>query len=336
MADLTTKYMGLEISNPVIVGACKLTASIEGIQQAEKAGAGAVVCASLFEEQIQLEQWKMENDIASLQDVDAEIGSFFPSLDHSGPREHLHWVKRAKESVKIPVIASLNAVEKSTWVEYSKMLEDTGVDGLELNFYHVPGDLNKSANDVENGQIEVIEAVKKAVRLPVAVKLSYFYTNVLNLVRSMEKLGVNGYVLFNRLFESDIDIDEERHTIPLNLSSKGDNKLACRYMGLLFGKVAGDLCSNNGVFTGRDAVKAILSGASTVQVVSTLYKNRFDQIAEIKRDMGQWMDQKGYPTTAHFKGKLSEVNLDDRFVYKRAQYVDLILRSHELLDSPER
>jgi dihydroorotate dehydrogenase (fumarate) len=336
MADLTTKFMGLELSNPVIVGASKLTASIDGIQQAEKAGAGAVVCASLFEEQIQLEQWKMENDIASLQDVDAEIGSFFPSLEHSGPKEHLHWVKRAKESVKIPVIASLNAVEKSTWVEYSKMLEDTGVDGLELNFYHVPGDMNKAAKDVEKGQLEVIEAVKKAVRLPIAVKLSYFYTNVLNLVLNMEKLGVNGYVMFNRLFESDIDIDEERHTIPLNLSSKGDNKLACRYMGLLFGKVSGDLCSNNGVFTGRDAVKAILSGASTVQVVSTLYKNRFDQIEEIKRDLAQWMDQKGYASTAHFKGKLSEVNLDDRFVYKRAQYVDLILRSHELLDSPER
>ena len=336
MADLKAKYMGLEIANPVVVGASKLTSSVEGIQQAEEAGAGAVVCASLFEEQIQLEQWKMENDIASLSDVDSEIGSFFPSLEHSGPKEHLHWVKRAKESVKIPVIASLNAVEKATWVEYAKMLQDTGVDGLELNFYHTPGKLDLPGVEVEKSQLEIIAAVKKVVSIPVSVKLSYFYSNVLNLISEMEKMGVAGYVLFNRLFESDIDIDEEKHTIPLNLSSKGDNKLACRYIGLLHGKVKGQLCSNNGVFTGRDVIKAILSGASSVQVVSSIYKSRFDQVGEILKDLNQWMDTKSYANIDAFIGKLSEKNLDDRFVYKRAQYVDLILRSNELLDAPGR
>jgi len=328
--------MGLEISNPVVVGASKLTSSVEGIQMAEEAGAGAVVCASLFEEQIQLEQFKMENDIASLSDVDSEIGSFFPSLEHSGPKEHLHWVKRAKESVKIPVIASLNAVEKNTWVEYAKMLQDTGVDGLELNFFHTPGDLSRTGVEVEKDQLGVIAAVKAAVSIPVSVKLSFFYSNVVNLVSEMDKLGVAGYVLFNRLFESDIDIDEEKHTIPLNLSSKGDNKLACRYLGLLYGKVTGQLCSNNGVFTGRDVVKAILSGASAVQIVSTIYKSRFEQIAEILKDVNQWMDSKSYANVDAFVGKLSEKNVDDRFVYKRAQYVDLILRSNELLDFPSR
>ncbi|MEQ9825280.1 MAG: dihydroorotate dehydrogenase-like protein [Puniceicoccaceae bacterium] len=336
MADLKTRYMGLDIANPVVVGASKLTSSVEGIRQAEESGAGAVVCASLFEEQIQLEQWKMDNDIASLSDVDSEIGSFFPSLEHSGPREHLHWVKRAKESVKIPVIASLNAVEKATWVEYAKMLQDTGVDGLELNFYHIPGDANRSGADVEKAQLEVIAAVQKVVSIPVSVKLSYFYSNVLHLITEMEKIGVAGYVLFNRLFESDIDIDEEKHTIPLNLSSKGDNKLACRYMGLLFGKVKGQLCSNNGVFSGRDVVKAILSGASAVQVVSTLYKSRFDQISEILKDLDRWMEGKSYSNIDAFIGKLAECNVNDRFVYKRAQYVDLILRSNELLDAPGR
>ena len=336
MADLKTTYMGLDIANPVVVGASKLTSSADGIKMAEEAGAGAVVCASLFEEQIQLEQWKMDNDIASLSDVDSEIGGFFPSLEHSGPKEHLHWVKRAKESVKIPVIGSLNAVEKETWVEYAKMLQDTGVDGLELNFYHTPGDATKPGADVEKGQLDIIAAVKDVVSIPVSVKLSYFYSNVLNLVAEMEKIGVAGYVLFNRLFESDIDIDEEKHTIPLNLSSKGDNKLACRYMGLLYGNVAGQLCSNNGVFSGRDVVKAILSGASAVQIVSSIYKSRFDQVGEILKDLNQWMDSKSYADINSFIGKLSEKNLDDRFVYKRAQYVDLILRSNELLDEPSR
>lgn len=336
MADLKTKYMGLDIANPIVIGASKLTSSVEGIQQAEECGAGAVICASLFEEQIQLEQWKMDNDIASLSDVDSEISGFFPSLEHSGPKAHLHWVKRAKESVKIPVIGSLNAVEKATWVEYAKMMQDTGVDGLELNFYYTPGDSGKSSSEVEQSQLEIIEAVKGEINIPVSVKLSYFYSNVLNLVSRMENLGVAGYVLFNRLFESDIDIDDEKHTIPLNLSNKGDNKLACRYIGLLFNKVSGDLCSNNGIFTGRDVIKAILSGAGSAQVVSTIYKNRFDQIGEILRDIEQWMDAKSYASINDFKGKLSAANLDDRFVYKRAQYVDLILRSHELLDAPNR
>lgn len=336
MADLSTKYLGLELSNPIIVGASKLTSTPEGICEAERAGAGAVVCASLFEEQIQLEQWKMENDIESFSDVDAEISGFFPSLEHSGPKEHLHWVKRAKESVKIPVIGSLNAVTKETWVEYSKMLADTGVDGLELNFFYTPGDFDKTAAEIEDEQLSIIEDVKKTVNLPVSVKLSYFYSNVLNLVSRMNQIGVDGYVLFNRLFESDLDIDEERHTIPLNLSNKGDNKLACRYMGLLHGKVKGDLCSNNGVITGRDAVKAILSGASAVQIVSTLYRNRFDIVKEMLGDMTQWMDSKNYGSVKAFKGKLAADNVDDRFIYKRAQYVDLILRSHEILDAPTR
>lgn len=336
MADLKTKYMGLDIANPIVVGASKLTSSAEGIQQAEESGAAAVICASLFEEQIQLEKWKMENDMAAFSDVDAEIGGFFPSLEHSGPKEHLHWVKKAKESVKIPVIGSLNAVEHDTWVEYAKMMQDTGVDGLELNFYHTPMDFGKTASEIEQSQLDIIEAVKKTVKIPVSVKLSYFYSSVLNVASRMNELGVDGFVLFNRLFESDIDIDEEKHTIPLNLSSRGDNKLACRYIGLLAGKVSGDLCTNNGVFTGRDVVKAILSGASSAQIVSTLYKSRYDQVAEILKEIEKWMDSKSYTSIADFKGKLSEQQVGDRFVYKRAQYVDLILRSNELLDAPSR
>lgn len=337
MADLKTKYMGLELKNPVVVGASKLSSFAEGIQELEQAGAGAVICASLFEEQIQLQQLKTDNEMASLSDVDAEIGGFFPSIAASvGPEEHLHWVKKAKESVSIPVIASLNAVEKKTWVEYAKMLQDTGADGLELNFFHTPGDMNKSGAEIEKEQIDIIASVKDVVSVPVSVKLSYFYSNVLNLVAEMEKVGVAGYVLFNRLFESDIDLEEELHTIPLNLSSRGDNKLACRYMGLLYGNVAGSLCSNNGVFTGQDVAKAVLSGAGAVQVVSALYKHRLEQIAAICNELSEWMDNKGYANIDAFIGKLAEKNVSDRFVYKRAQYVDLILRSNELLEDMER
>ena len=331
---LKTRYMGLELANPIIVGASKLTASVEGIQKAEAAGAGAVVCASLFEEQIQLEQWKMENDIESISNVDAEIGGFFPSLEHSGPKEYLHWVKKAKASVKIPVIGSLNAVDEGSWVDYAQMIEDTGVDGLELNFFHTPGDFDKSGAEVESDQLRVIEAVKAKIRIPLAVKLSCCYSNPLLFISRIDQLGVRAFVLFNRLFESDIDTDEIRHTTPLNLSSKGDHKLACRYAGLLFKRVKADVCANNGFMSGRDVVRAILSGASAVQVVSTLYRHRHDQIEVMLAEIRQWMTQQNLSDLNAIRGKLAEVNVNDRFIYKRAQYVDLILRSQELLESP--
>ena len=334
MVDLTTNYMGLELKNPVIAGASKLTANLDTIQQLEAAGASAIVCASLFEEQIQLERLKLEEATTDLNDMDAEMMSLFPEVEHGGPKEHLMWVEKTKKALSIPVIASLNAVNPETWCEYAKMLQDTGVDGLELNFYYTPDSMEKDGKAVEDEQIRTLEEVKKAVNIPIGVKLSYFYSNPLSVIARMDKVGVDGFVLFNRLFESDIDINEEEHAKPFNLSNPGDNKLSLRYLGLLYGNMNAKLCGNTGFLTGADIAKGILSGAAAIQIVSALYIHDIAFLSSMLRELEGWMENKGYNKISDFQGKLARKNVSDPFIYKRAQYVDLILRSDELMMRP--
>ncbi len=331
MTNLGCTYMGINLKNPIIAGASKLTTHIDNIKKIEEAGAGALVCASLFEEQIQLETMQLDEEISAHDNLSAEIGSFFPTVEHSGPQEHLFWLRKTKEAVGIPVIASLNAVNKDTWVEYAGLIEETGVDGIELNFYYTPKDAEKTSTNIEEAQIEILKAVKAKVKIPVAVKLSYFYSNPINVIKQMDAIGVDALILFNKLFESDIDIESEKHTTPFNLSSSGDSRLLNRFIGLLYGNVKSTLIGNTGILDGKDVIKAILSGASAVQVVSTLYKNKIPYIATMLKDMETWMEKKEYKSLSDFQGKLSSKNIQDPFVYRRAQYVDLILRSGELL-----
>ncbi len=323
--------MGIELKNPIVAGASKLTAKMDTIEQLEEAGASALVCASLFEEQIQLEKMKFEESMSFHDDSDAEFGGFFSMMEHGGPSEHLMWVRKTKEAVNIPVIASLNAINKDTWMDYAKRLEDTGVDGLELNFYYTPSEVEKTAEDVESEQLEVLQSIKSEIKIPITAKLSYFYNNPMNIIKKMDNVGVDAFVLFNRLFESNIDIEEEAHIKPFKLSMEGDNRLPNRFIGLLSGEVNADLIGNTGVLTGEDVIRAILAGAGAVQVASTLFKNEIKHLTTMLQDLEAWMDKKGYATLDDFKGKLSRKNVNDPFVYRRAQYVDLILRSDELL-----
>ena len=195
--------------------------------------------------------------------------SLFPNLEHAGPKEHLYNLRKAKESVSVPMIASINAIYKESWVDYAKQIEETGVDGLELNFFAVPRDMDKSGHDIIAQQLEWLKAVKSAVNLPVSVKLSPFYTNVLKTVSDMNEAGADGFVLFNRLFEPDIDVEAEKHAAPWNLSTPSDHRLSIRYLGLLYDNIIGSLVANNGIYEGTDVVKMILAGADAVETVST-------------------------------------------------------------------
>jgi dihydroorotate dehydrogenase (fumarate) len=241
------------------------------------------------------------------------------------------WLERAADAVDIPVIASLNAVNRETWIDYARQLADTGVDGLELNFYYTPEDAGKSAEEIESEQVAILEAIKEKVALPIGVKLSYFYSNPLHVVKRMDAVGVDGFVLFNRLFESDINIEEEQHTTPLNLSNPGDHKLALRFAGMLYDQIDADICANTGFLSGADVVKANLAGASCVQVVSALYRSGVSAIGGMLAEIERWLDGRNYATLADCRGKLARKNLNDPFLYKRAQYVDLLLRSDELV-----
>ena len=289
MVDLNTKYLGLDLKNPVILGASNLVTKIDNLKRAEEAGTAAIVYKSLFEEQIQLESAQFDDQLEEYNERNAEMVKLFPSIEHAGPEEHLVNLRKVKETLGIPVIASLNAIYTESWIDYAQQLEQTGVDALEFNFFYIPRDTQTDGRDINNQQLEIIKAVKPKIKLPISIKVSPFYANPLNVVSQMDKLGVDGFVLFNRLFQPDIDIEKEQHFSPFNLSSPEDNKLSLRFAGMLYGTIGASICANTGVFSGADVVKMILAGADCVQVVSTVYKNKIEYISTILKDLQTWM-----------------------------------------------
>lgn len=330
MADLSTTYMGVKLKNPIILGASNLVTKPEVVKELEEAGVAAIVYKSLFEEQIQLESLQFDEQINEYADRNSEMGRIFPDIDHAGPKEHLYNLKKLKQNSSVPVFASLNAIYEPTWVEYAKALEDTGVDGLELNLYATPGYFEVGASSIEDKQYQIVKSVKKAVKIPVSVKLSPFYTNTLNFIKQLDEAGVDGFVMFNRFFQPEIDIEKEVFEFPWELTQSRDHHLSLRYVGLLHGNIEGSICASRGIYTAEDVIRLLLSGADVVQVVSTIYKNQAAYVGTILAEVGAWMDKKGYKTLNDFRGNLSRKNLKDPYTYQRAQYVDILMKSEEI------
>jgi len=321
--SLNTKYLGLELKNPIIVGASNLVTDIEMLKKLEEAGAAAIVYKSLFEEQIHLENLEIHQQMTDYNERNAEMTRLFQEdLFEASPDEFISHFAEARKAVSIPLIASLNAVYDETWIEYAQKLEAAGADALELNFYAVPTEFDVDGRGILNEELDIIEVVKKAVKIPVSVKLSAFYTNPLYTIAEMDKKGADGFVLFNRLFQPDINIETESHHFPYNLSSEQDNRLALRFAGLLYDQIKGSVCASQGIFTGADIIKMILAGADTVQVVSTIYKNGPKQITKMLHEMEAWMATHQYKSLDDFRG--------NPFTYKRAQYVDILMKSGEI------
>jgi dihydroorotate dehydrogenase (fumarate) len=330
MADLSATYMGIPLRNPLILGASNLVTKPLVIKQLEEAGIGAIVYKSLFEEQVQLEGLQFIEEMSEYENRTAEISRLFPNLEHAGPREHLLNLKKLKDLVSVPVIGSLNAVYEPTWVEYARELEKTGIDGLEINLYAVPGYFEVSGGSIEEKQLEIIKLVKQAVKIPVSIKISPFYTNTLNFIKKADEAGADAYVLFNRFFQPEIDIDKEEFHYPWELTSAQDHMLSLRYAGLLFGNLDGNVCISRGLYTAEDVIRVILAGAEVVQIVSTVYKNQPGVVAAILDGLNAWMDKMNYKTLADFRGKLSRKNLKDPFTYQRAQYIDILAKSEAI------
>nr|WP_320120623.1 dihydroorotate dehydrogenase-like protein [uncultured Marinifilum sp.] len=329
MAKLNVEFMGINLKNPIIVGACTYSASVEGAKKLEQAGAAAIVYKSLFEEQIQMEQAQFTDELDEYAERNAEMISLFPALEHAGPKEHLLKLEEVKKNVNIPVIASLNCLYDVTWFDYALQLEKTGVDALELNFYQVPIDTEKTAAQIEDEKIKIVETLKKRLSIPFSVKLSPYYTNMSNFINRLDKAGASAFVLFNRLFQPEINIKKEKHVTSFNLSNQGDYKLGLRYVGLMHKKIKGELCGSNGIYSCEDVVQMILSGADTIQMVSAIYKNEPSHISKILSELENWMDNQGYKTIDEFKGKLSDNELKASDVYYRAQYLDYLLQPEE-------
>lgn len=330
MANLSTTYMGVKLKNPLILGACNLVEKNDVIKELEEAGIGAIVYRSLFEEQIQLENLQMSEDLTEYEYRNAEMERLFPNIEHAGPKEHLYKIEKLKKQVKVPVFASLNALYEPTWVEYAKELEKTGVDGLEINLYAVPGYFEMSGESIEDNQVQIVKAIKKAVRIPVSVKISLFYSNPLNFIKKVDEAGADAYVLFNRFFQPEIDTNKEEFFYPWELSNPRDHMVALRFAGLLFGNLAGNICVSRGIYSSEDVLKMILAGADTVQIVSTIYKNKPSVVAQILSELNAWMDNKEYKTLNDFRGKLSRKKMKDPFTYQRAQYIDILMNSENI------
>lgn len=330
MADLSTTYMGLKLKSPIILGASNLVTKPEAIEQIEAAGIGAIVYKSLFEEQIHLESIQMDEDLHEYEERNAEMTRLFPDMEHAGPKEHLLNVKTLKEKVSVPVIASLNAIYETTWVEYAQELEQTGVDALEINLYATPGYFEVEGEKIEERQVQIIKSVKKAVSIPVSVKLSPFYSNTLNFIKKLDEAGADGFILFNRFFQPEIDIEKEEFFYPWDLTHEGDYQLSLRYAGLLHGNTDASVCSSRGIANSADVIKMLLAGADVVQMVSAFYRNQPSYAATLLKEINEWMDSKGYKKLKDFQGKLSRKKMSDPFTYQRAQYVDILMKSEEV------
>ncbi len=325
--------MGLELKNPIIAGASNLVTNPETLKKIEESGAAAIVYKSLFEEQMQLENLELYERRTEYEERHAEMVTLFPDShkDMSYPVQHIENIKKAKQTVSIPVFASINAITDEIWVEYAKELEKTGVNGLELNFYTTPEKFDDSYEEIEKKQLKTFKKVRAAVKIPLAVKLSPFYSNPLKLISDLENAGANAFVLFNRLFQADIDINTEEHQYPYSLSNVEDNRLPMRFAGLLYGNIKSSICTSSGIFRGYDVIKMILSGSDCVQVVSTLYLNQVGVIATMLEEIGKWMESKGYASLESFRGKLSKNRLNDKLPYYRAQYLDFQMGTTAIL-----
>ncbi len=325
MPDLKTTYMGIEMSNPIVIGACSLSKRIDTIKQIEDAGAGGLVIKSLFEEQIQSERGVFEDRLSEYDNMFAEAVTMFPHQEHSGAKEHLYWCKETRKAVNMPLIASLNAINKESWVEYARELETTGVNGLELNFYSPPLDKTVNALEIEKIEVDTLAAVVAVVKIPVSVKLHPFYTSLLNHAQNLTAAGAKSLVLFNRLFEPDIDTSKEVKKATLHLSSASDNRLPMRWTALIHGNTTADIISSTGIMSGKDVVKMILAGAQAVQVSSTIYGNGIGHIRNMLNELQGWMQAHKHPNLADFRGKVAQLRAEDPWHFERGQYIKAIL-----------
>ena len=331
MADLRTTYMGVELKNPIILGASSLVEDPAAIEKIERAGVSAIVFRSLFEEQIHLEQIQLEDQLGEYDHRNAEMIRMFPEIRNGGAKEHLFKLEKLISKVNIPVFASLNAMYEESWDEYAIALEETGIAGLELNFYDVPVDQNILGSEIEAKQVRILTKLKKAIKIPISVKLSPFYANPLNIISQLDKAGAKSVVLFNRFFQPEINIETEEFYYPFDLTHQKDYQLSLRFAGMLFGNISADICTSRGISDGNDVIKMLLAGADSVQVVSAVYKNKASHITNMIEMLEEWMDARGYKTINAFKGKLSLKNIKDPYAYKRAQYVDILMKSNEIL-----
>jgi len=324
--DLATNYLGFRLPHPFMPGASPWGLDLDRVRQLEDAGAAAIVMPSLFEEQIVKESLATTSAMDTPAESFAEALSYFPNVDEFriGPHEYLETIRKVKQAVNVPVIASLNGVTKGGWLDYAKLMVQAGADALELNVYYLATDVDQTGKAVEDRAIDMVKTVKKAVKIPVAVKLSPFYSSLPHFAAQLAKAKADGLVLFNRFYQPDINIETLETERVLHLSDSSELLLRLRWLAVLSGRIQASLAVSGGVHTGADAVKAIMTGAHAVQMVSALLKNGPKVIEQIRTQVGEWLEQHEYESLAQMQGSMNLMRSPDPSAYERANYVHIL------------
>jgi dihydroorotate dehydrogenase (fumarate) len=322
--DLRTTYLDLALRTPLVVSACgPLSEEIGDIKRIEDAGASAVVLYSLFEEQLRLETHELDHHLTAGTESFPEALTYFPEPRefNLGPEEYLKHIRNAKEAVDIPVIASLNGATAGGWIDFARQIQQAGADALELNIYSIPTNLSLTGAEVEQTYVEIVKAVRAAVTIPVAVKLSPFFSNVANVAKRLDAAGADGLVLFNRFYQPDIDLEELAVKPSVILSTPQAMRLPMRWIAILFGRINADLAATSGIHTARDVAKMLMAGADVTMLCSVLLAKGVEQIGAIERELSQWMEEHWYDSVHQLKGSMSQMRCPDPSAFERAQYM---------------
>ncbi|NLG96251.1 MAG: dihydroorotate dehydrogenase-like protein [Chloroflexi bacterium] len=321
--DISTTYLGLQLKNPIVASASPLSKKLDGIRRLEDAGASAVVMYSLFEEQIIHESLSLDHYLNHGTESYPESLTYFPDLENYnvGPEDYLELIQKAKRSVSIPIIGSLNGVSTGGWIKYAKKIEEAGADALELNFYNIPTDVNMTSQELEQSYIDLVSDIRSQIHIPLAVKLSPFFTALPNLAHRLVQAGTNGLVLFNRFVQPDLDIETLEVSTKIPLSSSSELRLPLRWIAILYGRVQADFALTSGVHTAHDVLKAMMAGANVTMLASSLLQNGVDHINSILVDMKAWMEMFEYQSIQQMRGSMSQQNAPDPTSFERGSYM---------------
>jgi len=324
--NLSTNYMGLSLKNPLVVSPSPLCQKIDSIRKMEDSGAAAVVLHSLFEEQITLESRELDRYLTQGTESFAESLSYFPDLGNYriGPEEYLEHVRQAKDAVDIPIIGSLNGVSTGGWIEYAKAIEDAGAHALELNIYYIPTSVEMTSQQVEGMYTDLVRNVKKSIDIPVAVKLSPYFSSMPQMARQLDVAGADALVLFNRFYQPDLDLENLQVAPNLELSTSSELRLRLRWVAILFGHILADMAITGGVHTAEDALKAIMAGANVAMMTSALLVNGIEHLAKVRDGMEQWMEKHKYESISQMRGSLSQRSIVEPAAFERANYMKVL------------
>jgi dihydroorotate dehydrogenase (fumarate) len=326
MIDLTTNYLGLKLKNPIVVSASPLTEKLENFARLQDAGASAIVMYSLFEEQIEAESENLDAAMELGTNSYAEATTYLPDMPkyHIGPDRYIDLLHKAKRTVDIPVIASLNGNSRGGWIRYAEHMEEAGADALELNIFDVPTDPSRTAEQLEHGYCELVRAVRKAVKIPVSVKLGPYFTSIANFVKQLSEAGADGVVIFNRFYQPDFDLEELEVTPNLVLSSPHELRLRLHWAAILYHQVETYIAITGGVHDSTDVLKSMMAGAHVAMITSALLKYGIEHIGVVLAGVERWMDEHEYQSIKQMRGSMSLVNVENPTAFLRGNYLKML------------